>query len=86
MTGGGSGLGKSNAIVLAKAVFSIMVTDINLNSAEKTKNEIMNFKGIAKKIKCDAICLAEINYLVEATMKKLARKGILLNSAGVIPE
>lgn len=86
VTGGGSGLGQSNAIALAKAGASIMIADIDFKKAENTREKILEFSKNAFSFKCDISSIHEINNLVDETIKKFGKIDILLNSAGIIPE
>lgn len=40
ITGGGSGIGRASAIILAREGASVVVTDLNKDSAEETANLI----------------------------------------------
>ncbi len=86
VTGGGSGLGQSNAIALAKAGASIMVTDIDFKKAENTRKKILEFSRNAYSFKCDISSIHEINDLVDETIKRFGKIDILLNSAGITPD
>jgi NAD(P)-dependent dehydrogenase (short-subunit alcohol dehydrogenase family) len=86
VTGGGSGLGQSNAIALAKAGASVMIADIDAKKADYTREKILEFGRNAYSFKCDITSIHEINDLVDETIKKFSKIDILLNSAGIIPE
>ncbi|MDD4363758.1 MAG: glucose 1-dehydrogenase [Atribacterota bacterium] len=86
VTGGGSGLGQSNAIALAKAGASLMIADIDFQKAEETRKKISEISKNVFSFKCDVSSVQEVKELVDETINKFNKIDILLNSAGVIPE
>ena len=84
VTGAGSqiGMGKAIALALAKEGCDIIVTDIDLDGAEKTGEEV---RALGKKVfvkKADVLKNAEVTELVEAGIKELGKIDILVNAAG----
>ena len=66
VTGGGSGIGRAVAVVLAKEMASVVIADINLNEAEETKRLIDNLsdsKHLA--IECDVSQKQSVSDLFE---------------------
>ncbi|NLL61828.1 MAG: SDR family oxidoreductase [Candidatus Atribacteria bacterium] len=86
VTGGGSGLGQSNAVALAKAGASIMLADIDFEKAEDTRKIISKFSNRVDCFKCDVRSAIEVNNLVEKTIQEFGKIDILLNSAGIMPK
>jgi len=65
VTGSAQGIGKSIALALAKAGANIVVSDVNIEEAEKTAKEIeaLGVKAIA--IKCNVADANEVTELVK---------------------
>jgi len=84
VTGAGSqiGMGKAIALALAKEGCDIIVTDFDLDGAEKTGEEVgaLGKKAFVKK--ADVLKNDEVTELVEAGIKELGKIDILVNAAG----
>lgn len=83
ITGARRGMGKSHALILAKAGAKVVVADISLEDCEKVVKEIEKAKGEAMAVKCDVTKKEEIEKMVENTVKKWGRVDILVNNAGI---
>jgi 3-oxoacyl-[acyl-carrier protein] reductase len=83
VTGSAQGIGKSIALALAKAGANIVVSDVNLEEAEKTAKEIeaLGRKTIA--VKCNVADAAEVTELVKKAQETFPTLDILVNNAGV---
>jgi len=83
VTGSAQGIGKSIALALAKAGANIVVSDVNLEEAEKTAREIeaLGRKTIA--VKCNVADAAEVTELVKKAQETFTTLDILVNNAGV---
>lgn len=83
VTGSAQGIGKAIALSLAKAGANIVVSDVNLEEAEKTAREIeaLGVKSIA--IKCNVADANEVTELVKKTQETFDTIDILVNNAGV---
>ena len=55
VTGAGSGIGKATAIHFAKHNATVVVSDINLESAQKVADEIITNGGKATANKCNVV-------------------------------
>jgi len=53
VTGGGSGIGRATAILLAKEGTTVIVSDIDAHAAEQVANEIREEGGKAEAVKLD---------------------------------
>ncbi|MCK4339620.1 MAG: SDR family oxidoreductase [Candidatus Cloacimonetes bacterium] len=84
VTGGGSGLGRSNAIALAKAGAYVVITDIDYKNAQKVTKEIINLGGKSICIKVDVTKKQELQDMVRETVNVFNKVDILINSAGII--
>jgi len=83
VTGARRGMGKTHALILAKAGARVVVSDISLENCQKVVKEIKKEGGEALAIKCDVIKKAEIDVMVKKTIKKWGRIDILVNNAGI---
>lgn len=83
VTGSAQGIGKAIALSLAKAGANIVVSDVNLEEAEKTAKEIeaQGVKAIA--VKCNVADANEVSELVKKTQETFNTIDILVNNAGV---
>ncbi len=82
VTGGASGLGRAISLHLAKDGANVVITDINLESANKVVDEIeaLNAKAIA--VKTDVRNTEEVKQMVKATLDEFGRIDMLVNCAG----
>lgn len=83
ITGAGRGIGKSVSISLAEAGADIAVVDINLDSAEKTAQEIslLGVKSFA--VKADVRNPADVDQMIEKIMNEFGTLDIAFNNAGI---
>ncbi len=83
ITGAAQGIGKSIALAMAKEGADIGIADVNLESAEKTAQEIMTsgVKSIA--VKLDVSRQEEVARAFEIVMKEFGAVDILVNNAGI---
>jgi NAD(P)-dependent dehydrogenase (short-subunit alcohol dehydrogenase family) len=84
VTGAGSqiGFGKAIALTLAGEGCDVIVTDIDLEGANKTAAEV---KGLGRKsvaIKADVRSRDEVNAMVRTALEQFGRVDILVNNAG----
>jgi len=79
VTGGGSGIGRAVALLLAKQGARVTVADINRDQAGAVAEEIIRGGGLADAGKADVSDQQE----VKALFAGLGRLDILVNSAGV---
>jgi len=82
VTGGGSGIGRSVALLLAASGASVLVTDIRLEPAQSVVDEITAAGGTAVALAGDVSDPAFAQASVEAA-EKLAPLGIAVNNAGI---
>jgi 3-oxoacyl-[acyl-carrier protein] reductase len=83
VTGSAQGIGKSIALALAKAGANIVVSDVNLEEAEKTAREIEALGRKAIAIKCNVSDATEVTELVKKAQETFPTLDILVNNAGV---
>jgi 3-oxoacyl-[acyl-carrier protein] reductase len=84
ITGAGSqiGFGKGIALVLAKEGCDIAVTDIDLDGAEKTAEEIRGLGRKAIALKMDVTNISQANSMMESVLEQFGKVDILVNNAG----
>ncbi len=83
VTGARRGMGKSHALVLAKAGAKVVVSDISEEDCQKVVEEIKKEKGEALAVKCDVSKKEEVDNLVKKTIERFGRVDILVNNAGI---
>jgi len=85
VTGAGSGIGKATSIHLANHGATVVVSDINIESAEKVVLEINASGGIASANKCNVANFKEVEQLIHSTVQKYERLDVIVNNAGIGP-
>lgn len=84
VTGGGSGIGRASATVLAAAGARVVVADLDEAAAETTVSVIKEQGGEAVARRVDVSDPAAVNVLVDGTVSGLGRLDILVNNAGIM--
>lgn len=84
VTGGGGGLGRAEALLLAKEGATVVVTDLNESAAEDTAKEIRDQKGSAISVKHDVSSEPEWQSVISKTLDEFGKLDVLVNNAGVI--
>lgn len=79
ITGAGSGIGRGIAYHLAASGYHIMVSDISLEAAEETVNNIIEYSGSAQACKLDVTNQQDIDRITDNT----ERIDVLVNNAGI---
>lgn len=83
VTGGGSGIGRGCAIVMAKHGADVVVTDLNMESAEATARDIKAMGRRALPLQQDVSDIASHQKMLDAAVAALGAVDILVNNAGV---
>ncbi|MBM4338543.1 MAG: 3-oxoacyl-[acyl-carrier-protein] reductase [Deltaproteobacteria bacterium] len=83
VTGGAQGIGKAIALLLAKNGADVAISDINLEKAQETANEIQGMGQRSLALKANVADLKEVEQMVEAIVQQLGRIDILVNNAGI---
>ncbi|TET84225.1 MAG: SDR family oxidoreductase [Candidatus Nealsonbacteria bacterium] len=83
ITGARRGMGKSHALVLAKAGAKVVVSDISEEDCQKVVKEIEKSRGEALAVKCDVTKKEEVDNLVKKTIERFGKVDILVNNAGI---
>jgi 7-alpha-hydroxysteroid dehydrogenase len=82
VTGGGNGIGKASALILAQSGASVAVSDLKLPDAESVAEEIRQMGGKAIAVECNVMKDEDLVNLVERTNAELGGVHILVNNAG----
>ena len=85
ITGAGSGIGKATAIHFAKYGATVVVSDINLESAQKVVDEIATNKGKALAVKANVAKFEDVENLINSTVEKFGSLDVIVNNAGIGP-
>lgn len=85
VTGAGSGIGKATALHFAKHGATVVVSDINLQRAEKVVEEIVTNRGKALPIKANVAVFDEVENLIHKTVAEYGQLDVLVNNAGIGP-
>ena len=83
ITGSGRGIGATTALKFAKEGAKIVVVDINTEDIRKRVDEIKKLGTEAIGIKVDVTNSAEVDQMIEKTMKVFGKIDILVNNAGI---
>jgi len=83
ITGARRGMGKADALLLAKSGVKISVVDISQDECQSVVDEIKKEGGEAMAIKCDVTKKSEVEEAVKKTVDKFGRLDILVNNAGI---
>ena len=82
VTGGGNGIGKGSAQILAAAGAAVAVSDLKLADAEAVAAEIRQSGGKAVAVECNVTDDSHLVNLVETAVKEFGGVHILVNNAG----
>jgi NAD(P)-dependent dehydrogenase (short-subunit alcohol dehydrogenase family) len=85
VTGGGRGIGKATAILLAKRGVKVCVAARTKEDLENTCQEIRNAGGEAMYVQTDISVLDQIKNLIDQTVNAYNRLDILINNAAGMP-
>lgn len=85
VTGAGLGIGRAISLTLAREGADVVVSDINLEVARKTVQEIEARGGRAVALKVDVTNLQDAEALTERAVQSFGKLDILVNNAGIYP-
>ncbi len=82
VTGGGNGIGRASALMLAAYGAAVAIADLKLAAAEKVAAEIVAAGGKALALECNVLKDEDLVRVVERTTSELGGIHILVNNAG----
>ena len=83
VTGGGGGVGRSIALALAGAGMDVVLADVELEAAERVRDEVRALGRRAIAVRTDVSQLAEVEALADASHDAFGDIAVLVNNAGV---
>ncbi|NYI23589.1 SDR family oxidoreductase [Sphingobium indicum] len=83
VTGGGSGIGRATALLLAGAGAKVTVADVNHAAAQAVADEILAGGGVAQGIVADVASEADVRAMVDAAVRSFGPLHGAANVAGV---
>jgi NAD(P)-dependent dehydrogenase (short-subunit alcohol dehydrogenase family) len=83
ITGAGSGIGAASATLLAKHKALVVVSDLDLEKAQKVVDAIKRIGGSASAIAADVSKYEEVVALITQTIKTHGRLDVMVNNAGI---
>jgi len=84
VVGGGSGIGRASATLLAQEGAKVMIADVVIENAKKVAENIKANGGEASTVKVDFRKEEEVNEMARVTLEKYGKIDILVNTAGGI--
>jgi NAD(P)-dependent dehydrogenase (short-subunit alcohol dehydrogenase family) len=84
VTGSGRGIGKAIALTLAKEGAHIVVSDIDIEAADRAAAEIRALGRQAVVVKADVTKKVEVDEMVNRVLERFKKIDILVNNAGVV--
>jgi len=84
ITGGGSGIGRATALLMAAEGASVLIADIDLPSAQTVIEIIRERGGIARAVKCDIGIEQDVAAAVDAALDSFGRLDVLFNNAALL--
>ncbi len=84
VTGAGSGMGKSIAILFAAEGAKVIAADINQESLQAVINEISTAGGEAKAIIADVTKEEDVQNMIDEAVQTYGTLDILINNAGIL--
>jgi len=85
VTGAGQGIGRAIALGFAREGASIVIADVNEESASAVKNEIEAGGGRAMAIRTDVSNENSVQAMAKESLAEFGRVDILVNNAGIFP-
>lgn len=86
VTGAGSGIGAATAEHFAHHGSQVVVSDINIERAQKVADAITSKGGKATVIKANVANHEEVEQLVATTVKQFGKLDVIVNNAGIGPK
>lgn len=82
VTGGGSGIGRATAVLLAREGATVVVADRNAEAARATSEELDELSAAALAVEADVSAPDQVEAMVAAAVAEFGRLDIAVNNAG----
>jgi NAD(P)-dependent dehydrogenase (short-subunit alcohol dehydrogenase family) len=86
VTGAGSGIGRSSATIFAREGARVVVSDVLLDSAVETAEQIKSAGGAALAARCDVSSEDDVRAMIAVAVKGFGRLDAAHNNAGITHE
>ncbi|MCY9694777.1 SDR family NAD(P)-dependent oxidoreductase [Paenibacillus alginolyticus] len=83
ITGAGSGIGKSTALLFGQEGAQVIVNDLDVIKGQETADEIIRAGGAAAYIQADVTQAESVSQMVEQIIQEHGRIDVLFNNAGI---
>ena len=83
VTGGGDGIGRACAEILASAGASVVVSDLSLEKAQAVADAITAAGGKSAAVECNVLNPDDLDRLIDFTLSTYGTVNILVNNAGI---
>jgi NAD(P)-dependent dehydrogenase (short-subunit alcohol dehydrogenase family) len=83
VTGAGSGIGRRTAVALGRAGFSVVLADLNENTAQEAAGEVVAAGARASVVLADVSDADSVRSLFEQVREEFGRLDVLFNNAGI---
>jgi NAD(P)-dependent dehydrogenase (short-subunit alcohol dehydrogenase family) len=83
ITGGGSGIGKETALILASQGVQLIIADMNIDGAKSVAQEIKDNGGEAEAFKVDVSNEQQVQEMVDFTIEQFGTVTGIFNNAGI---
>jgi len=83
ITGSGSGIGKSSALLFAREGATVVVNDLDAEKGQETVNEIVSAGGKAAFHRADVTNPEQVKGMIDAVVAEFGRIDVLFNNAGI---
>lgn len=83
ITGSGSGIGQSSALLFAREGATVIVNDLDASKGTETVEQIRAAGGQAEFIRADVTNPSEVDAMVKQSIESFGRIDVLFNNAGI---
>ena len=83
ITGAGNGIGRATALHLAREGAQVVICDLDQEGLESVRQEVTDAGGQAIAVVGNVAVRADVQEIVDTTLKHFARLDILINNAGI---
>lgn len=83
ITGSGSGIGKSSALLFAKEGAKVVINDVSSEKGRETVEEIVQAGGVAEFFEADVTNPESVKGMAEAVLARFGQVDVLFNNAGI---